>query len=59
MFVSIIQPFLQPQAGDVDTRVLNLELLAYTSTTRSTSNRCSWTCSAGWGPPMTPAAASI
>ena len=29
MFVSIIQPFLQPQAGDLDTRVLNLELLAY------------------------------
>lgn len=29
MFVSIIQPFLQPQAGDVDTRLLNLELLAY------------------------------
>jgi len=29
MFVSIIQPFLQPQAGDLDTRLLNLELLAY------------------------------
>ena len=29
MFVSIIQPFLQPQAGELDTRVLNLELLAY------------------------------
>lgn len=28
MFVSIIQPFLQPKAGDLDTRVLNLELLA-------------------------------
>jgi hypothetical protein len=28
MFVSIIQPFLQPRAGDLDTRVLNLELLA-------------------------------
>jgi hypothetical protein len=29
MFVSIIQSFLQPQAGDLDTKVLNLELLAY------------------------------
>jgi len=29
MFVSIIQSFLQPQAGDIDTKVLNLELLAY------------------------------
>src|SRR5262245_53751734 len=28
MFVSIIQPFLQPRPGDLDTRVLNLELLA-------------------------------
>jgi hypothetical protein len=28
MFVSILQPFLQPRAGDLDTRVLNLELLA-------------------------------
>jgi hypothetical protein len=28
MFVSIIQPFLQPKEGDLDTRVLNLELLA-------------------------------
>src|SRR5258705_1984076 len=28
MFVSIIQPFLQPRAGELDTRVLNLELLA-------------------------------
>ena len=29
MFVSIIQTFLQPGAGDLDTKVLNLELLAY------------------------------
>jgi hypothetical protein len=29
MFVSIIQSFLQPQAGDIDAKVLNLELLAY------------------------------
>jgi len=29
MFVSIIQPFLQPRPGDLDTRVLNLELLAF------------------------------
>lgn len=29
MFVSIIQTFLKPGAGDVDTKVLNLELLAY------------------------------
>ena len=29
MFVSIIQPFLQPKEGDLDTRVLNLELLAF------------------------------
>jgi hypothetical protein len=29
MFVSIIQNFLQPKEGDVDTKVLNLELLAY------------------------------
>ena len=29
MFVSIIQSFLQPKAGDVDSKVLNLELLAY------------------------------
>ena len=29
MFVSIIQSFLQPQADDLDTKVLNLELLAY------------------------------
>ena len=29
MFVSIIQPFLQPRMGDLDTRVLNMELLAY------------------------------
>jgi hypothetical protein len=28
MFVSIIQPFLQPRPGDLDSRVLNLELLA-------------------------------
>jgi len=28
MFVSIIQPFPQPKEGDLDTRVLNLELLA-------------------------------
>ena len=28
MFVSIIQPFLQPRIGDLDSRVLNLELLA-------------------------------
>jgi hypothetical protein len=28
MFVSIIQSFLQPQPGDIDSRVLNLELLA-------------------------------
>lgn len=29
MFVSIIQTFLKPGAGDLDTKVLNLELLAY------------------------------
>jgi len=29
MFVSIISSFLQPQAGDLDTKVLNLELLAF------------------------------
>jgi hypothetical protein len=29
MFVSIIQSFLQPQAGDLDTKILNIELLAY------------------------------
>ena len=29
MFVSIIQSFLQPQAADLDSKVLNLELLAY------------------------------
>jgi hypothetical protein len=29
MFVSIIQSFLQPQAADLDAKVLNLELLAY------------------------------
>jgi len=29
MFVSIIQSFLQPQAADIDAKVLNLELLAY------------------------------
>lgn len=29
MFVSIIGTFLQPQAGDLDAKVLNLELLAY------------------------------
>src|SRR5262245_4846541 len=29
MFVSIIGSFLQPQAGDLDAKVLNLELLAY------------------------------
>ncbi|MBZ5640192.1 MAG: hypothetical protein LAO51_15710 [Acidobacteriia bacterium] len=29
MFVSIIQNFLQPKEGDVDAKVLNLELLAY------------------------------
>jgi len=29
MFVSIIQPFLQPRMGDLDSRLLNLELLAY------------------------------
>ena len=29
MFVSIIQSFLQPNAGDLDAKVLNLELLAY------------------------------
>ncbi len=29
MFVSIIQSFLKPGAGDLDTKVLNLELLAY------------------------------
>jgi hypothetical protein len=29
MFVSIIQPFLQPREGDLDTRILNLELLAF------------------------------
>jgi hypothetical protein len=28
MFVSILQPLLQPRPGDLDTRVLNLELLA-------------------------------
>jgi hypothetical protein len=28
MFVSILQPFLQPRPGDLDSRVLNLELLA-------------------------------
>ena len=29
MFVSIIQTFLKPGAGDLDSKVLNLELLAY------------------------------
>lgn len=29
MFVSIIASFLQPSAGDLDSKVLNLELLAY------------------------------
>ena len=29
MFVSIIQSFLQPQPADLDSKVLNLELLAY------------------------------
>ncbi|HZE89069.1 MAG TPA: hypothetical protein VE404_05945 [Verrucomicrobiae bacterium] len=29
MFVSIIQSFLKPGAGDLDSKVLNLELLAY------------------------------
>ncbi len=29
MFVSIIQTFLKPGAGDLETKVLNLELLAY------------------------------
>ena len=29
MFVSIIQTFLKPGAGDIDSKVLNLELLAY------------------------------
>jgi hypothetical protein len=29
MFVSIIQSFLEPRAADIDTKVLNLELLAY------------------------------
>jgi hypothetical protein len=29
MFVSIIQSFLQPNAGDLDAKVLNVELLAY------------------------------
>lgn len=29
MFVSIIQTFLKPEPGDLDARVLNLELLAY------------------------------
>jgi len=29
MFVSIIQSFLQPEAGDIDAKVLNVELLAY------------------------------
>lgn len=29
MFVSIIQSFLEPKAGDFDAKVLNLELLAY------------------------------
>ncbi len=29
MFVSIFQTFLQPHAGDIDAKVLNLELLAY------------------------------
>jgi len=29
MFVSIIQNFLQPKEGDLDVKVLNLELLAY------------------------------
>jgi hypothetical protein len=28
MFVSIIQSFLEPRAADIDTKVLNLELLA-------------------------------
>jgi hypothetical protein len=29
MFVSIIQSFLKPEAGDIDAKVLNVELLAY------------------------------
>src|SRR5438093_6036327 len=29
MFVSIIQSFLKPGSGDLDSKVLNLELLAY------------------------------